>query len=167
MWWRSSFWQIILNTLVLVLYSIDIQDAIEGAGWYFKVQNETRLKASGLRLPEHDGDYTKENFKIQNFRIQCITGGAFRRLPQLSSLALQHNDIAGEKLFWNLLTCFLRFEANSFLKRGLAHRSSVGGKPLALRLQTRMARSVAFIQGIFILNYVSCRNRISRVMNTS
>ena len=99
MWWRSSFWQIILNTLVLVLYSIDIQDAIEGAGWYFKVQNETRLKASGLRLPEHDGDYTKENFKIQiqNFRIQCITGGAFRRLPQLSSLALQHNDIAGEK----------------------------------------------------------------------
>ena len=106
MWWRSSFWQIILNTLVLVLYSIDIQDAIEGAGWYFKVQNETRLKASGLRLPEHDGDYTKENFKIQiqNFRIQCITGGAFRRLPQLSSLALQHNDIAGETICFETFT---------------------------------------------------------------
>ena len=28
-------------------------------------------------------------------RIQCITGGAFRRLPQLGSLALQNNDIAG------------------------------------------------------------------------
>ena len=29
------------------------------------------------------------------YRIQCITGGAFRRLPQLGSLALQNNDIAG------------------------------------------------------------------------
>ena len=73
-----------------------------------QVSNMRQVWSGGLKDMLGSGDDIRENIKIKslcfslNFllnelylRIQCITGGAFRRLPQLSSLALQQNDIAG------------------------------------------------------------------------
>ena len=56
------------------------------------------------------------------YRIQCITGGAFRRLPQLGSLALQNNDIAGSwkhlfKYFWQFYTKTAHQSSSPGLKR--------------------------------------------------
>ena len=54
-----------------------------------------------------------------------------------------------------LRVCFLRSKANGVLQRGLTHLSPAGGKPLALRLQARMARRLALIQSMSISNHLA------------